>query len=279
MRTRRARLAAEQEPARLFLVEIADRAPAQGSLRVREPGGSEHVREVAGKDCAEVVSALALVIALVIDPNASTEPLPAAPPAPRKPAEPVRPLPQPVPAPQPSTVVWRSAAGLRLGAVGGIAPELAPELGLFVQTRLEQRSAWEPMFRLAFSGARSFEIEAEGGSARFTRLAGRLTFCPVRVPVRGPAALRPCLFGEAGVLTGAGVDAPQAASASVAWLAAGASVHAELVAGEWLLLGLEVDGILPAVRDRFYFDPRGVWEHRVPPFALGATLTAGVRLD
>jgi hypothetical protein len=72
-RTSRARLAAAGERARSFEVAVARRGGRfQGRLDVREPSGAASRREVSGASCAEVVSALALVTALAVDPRAST---------------------------------------------------------------------------------------------------------------------------------------------------------------------------------------------------------------
>jgi len=156
-RTARARHAAEGEAARTLKVEITA-APGrfQGRLAVEDPAGPSAVREVGGASCDEVVSALALIAALTIDPQASTAPTPPSPtpPAPQRttPAlQPPAPAPQrttpapqpPAPAPQPTPRripvtpprISPSSPGSTLpgvappeGRVGGEAPSLAPAL-------------------------------------------------------------------------------------------------------------------------------------------------------
>src|SRR6185503_7235907 len=67
-RTPRVRAAQPDEPARSVDVAIVSQGSvAQGLLVVSGTDGSSTRREVTGNDCAEIVSALALVAALVID--------------------------------------------------------------------------------------------------------------------------------------------------------------------------------------------------------------------
>jgi hypothetical protein len=74
-RTDLVRRAAEGEPARAFVVNITRDANAiRGALSITGLDGSVSKREVSGESCNEVVSALALITALAIDPLASTAP-------------------------------------------------------------------------------------------------------------------------------------------------------------------------------------------------------------
>jgi len=86
-RTNRIRAAKEGEPALLFRVEVL-RGPdgPAGRLSVRELDGTRTERAVKGATCEEVVSAMALIAAILVDPNASLDPLaPAAVTAPDRP--------------------------------------------------------------------------------------------------------------------------------------------------------------------------------------------------
>lgn len=74
-RTDLVRRAAEAEPARAFVVNITrDTNSIRGALSITGLDGSVSKREVTGESCNEVVSALALITALAIDPLASTAP-------------------------------------------------------------------------------------------------------------------------------------------------------------------------------------------------------------
>jgi hypothetical protein len=235
-------------------------------------GGAESVREVSAADCAEVVSALALVVALVIDPNASTDPLP-----PEQPAEQRLEPPSAAPRQAPETPHFRWGLEASLGVTGGIAPDLAPLVGLAATVSREPGGIWAPLLSFGVIAAQSFEVAAADGTAVFGRLAARLAFCPIRAPAVGSIALRPCAFVEAGALRGEGFDTPDAASATVLWLAGGAALRFEVSVAELFVLGAEAGATLPAFHDRFFFDPRRAWEYQVPAVGGWAALFGGVR--
>src|SRR5262249_29170838 len=74
-RTTRARFVDETPDVRSFKVAVRNQAErAVGSL-VSNTAETGAERKVSGKTCAEVVSALALITALAIDPSASTRPV------------------------------------------------------------------------------------------------------------------------------------------------------------------------------------------------------------
>ncbi len=83
-RTAKARVAAAGEKARTFTVRLAQEGGSiRGRLAIDESAAQTEIREVTGERCAEVISALALITALAVDPQASTAPparLPALPP-------------------------------------------------------------------------------------------------------------------------------------------------------------------------------------------------------
>lgn len=97
-RTDRIREAAGDESAVVFRLEVEPgKDHASGRLTVREPDGSETEREVVGASCQEVVSAMVLIAAVLLDPNASLEPLaPPSPPPPKPPSPPPPPRSLPV---------------------------------------------------------------------------------------------------------------------------------------------------------------------------------------
>jgi hypothetical protein len=79
-RTERVRRAAEGEPARVFVVVVTrETSTIRGVLSIMSLDGAVSRREVRGESCDEVVSALALMMALAVDPLAATAP--ASPPA------------------------------------------------------------------------------------------------------------------------------------------------------------------------------------------------------
>ena len=69
------RLARPNERARMFVVDIEQpKGRTFGRLTVRNPEGLQTVREIEAKDCSEAVDALALVVALAVNPRAADTP-------------------------------------------------------------------------------------------------------------------------------------------------------------------------------------------------------------
>jgi hypothetical protein len=113
-RTPRVRPAVGDEPALRFAVEVAGSGAAwSGRLTVREVSGAVTVREVAGTSCMEIVSAVALIAAILVDPGASTDPIVAQAP----PAAPSTPVPEPR--------RWGLGAGAGVGAESAPSPVAA----------------------------------------------------------------------------------------------------------------------------------------------------------
>src|SRR3954452_323773 len=82
-RTARARFVDSSSGVRIFVVAVEPEGEgAKGRLTSRRGDVVGAPRQVTGKTCADVVSALALIAALAIDPQASTSPRPAPVPAP-----------------------------------------------------------------------------------------------------------------------------------------------------------------------------------------------------
>jgi hypothetical protein len=275
-RTRRAELIAGDAP-RSFSVTLSNEPGRNvGRIEIRGPGGAVSTREVAGQTCQGVVSALALIAALAVDPLAAE-----APPPPVRPVE--APSPSPVPASDegaraggaPRTFV---AAGVNGGAVVGLFPKAAPRVSLFLEARLERSSPLAPSARLSLSGAASSSVDAPPGSATFRLLAAALDACPLEVRFAPALRATPCAFVELGVLTGsgAGVDLPDVKSRR--WVALGGSARLT-----WILLGslfLEAHGRLeaPLARDTFVLAaPERVVVHTVPAVLGSAELGVGVR--
>src|SRR5689334_23382485 len=72
-RTSRVRWVSEGERARVFVVTLSQTdKESSGHLVVRLPNESESERDVTGDTCEEVASALALMAALSVDPDAAS---------------------------------------------------------------------------------------------------------------------------------------------------------------------------------------------------------------
>lgn len=134
----------KQHRARRVRIELAASGRDIVGRLISGDGKNQSSREVRGKDCREVGSALAIAVALTIDPEAlglgDSEP-PAKPPTTSEPAKPAQPKPPsaPPPAPPPpppetsppapTKVSWGLGAGLELEDAWG--PRMSPGVHVF----------------------------------------------------------------------------------------------------------------------------------------------------
>jgi len=263
-RTPRARPAVGSEPALRFVVEVAAKSPPWvGRLTVQDLGGATTVREVPGASCQEVVSAMALIAAILVDPDASTEPWRPPPPAPAAPA--ARP-----------TSPWWFGMGAGLGVES--TPTPVPAAAVSVAAVLAQdRTAW---FGLGLVHVPGVTVSRASGDGVFRWTAARASACALRWPGSGPVAARPCALLEAGALHAAGQRTVDRQQVDVPWLAGGLGL--QLVATPVAPLALVLEGgvVIPWRRDRFYFDPDGNDNvaFRVPAVGLSARLGLVVHL-
>jgi hypothetical protein len=286
-RTPRARAAAEGESATRFVVTIVAKGNQhQGELSVESPEGGRATRSVRAASCQDVASALALVAALTIDPDAISrlsEPPPdktPPAPAPAPPASPA-PTPEPKPAPTPRPVLtpptdhWEFFVGIGAEATGGAVPPLSVAPRAIVGAG--RRDGLSPAAFLSLSRAAG-HTDVDGlGRADFTLLAARLEGCPVRLAL-GPLAALPCAGAEVGRLAAEGSGIQQTDSASRWWAAATLRGSLELRPVPALALAVSAGALLPFTRDHFVFVD-GAAEHlahRAPALAgfAGLSLTA-----
>jgi hypothetical protein len=286
-RTDRLQLAGEAGASTLYRVRAAAAAAgAHGTLEIVEPSGPASSRAVDAATCDEAVDALALIVALAIDPNASTAPhallsapAPTPAPAPEQPppaARPVAMAPAPRATAQPTR--WRFAATAGATFVTGAAPALLVGPAVSIEAAAEPPGtgvAAAPAVRLGFVRAASPTVSAGVGAARFTWTVGRLEGCPVRAALGAWEAM-PCVRFDGGVLeaTGADVDVPSAASRP--WLAVGGVARVRWRPGAFFL---EVDGGVSAAltRDHFYFDQPPTTIYDVPGAGAQGDVAAGAR--
>jgi hypothetical protein len=240
-RTERARVATPGEAARAFLVTVTpETGTIRGLLSITSLGGSVSRREVTGDTCSEVVSALALITALAIDPSAATAPNPLGPsPAPAgeegviqgapvvvppdpalpttAPAGAVTPAVQRPPAPPPErpadrapAIVSAPATGstdrLRwaVGGEGHVLAGLVPALGFggggFVDVTGTQHGHLVPSFRVAAFVADARVAFSSVVGATIDWFVARLEACPVRFAWTREWALSACAALDAGVI-------------------------------------------------------------------------------
>ncbi|MEZ4220201.1 MAG: hypothetical protein R3B13_04670 [Polyangiaceae bacterium] len=235
-------------------------SPWRGTLSYEGRDGSGQ-RSVEGEECDEVVSALALMLALLVDPDAelpsptkseaAPEPMPPTvgpPPRIRRPAPPRR-----------SVHPFLAVRGGTMRGVGdGYAPQLAAGLGAFF-------ASWPGMW----PGVRVDALLARGdadnaaGSAHFDWMALRAAAC-ARHPLDRAFAVQECLTFEGGRLTGEGsnIDAPRTATAP--WLGPGGQLAFAVAPLRPLRILAEAGATVMLTRDSFYFRPAEV-VHRIAP--------------
>ena len=298
-RTTRAELVARAADAsRSFLVTLSSEpGRAVGRIEIDGPAGAVATREVAGQTCGGVVSALALVAALAVDPLATDLPAADSPaadsPAADSPAslQPgagathVAPRPRPVAMGDEEERAGRTsrsntvvATGLDGGAVIGLFPNPAPSVSIFGEVQLERGSVLAPSARLSLSGAVSSSAAAPPGSAKFRWLAAVLDGCPLDFRLLPVLHLTPCAFMEVGVLAGSGAGVAMPEVESRRWLALGGS--GRLRWSFFRSFFVEAQGRLeaPLARDTFVLAvPERVVVHTVPSVLGSFGLGAGVR--
>jgi hypothetical protein len=148
-RTSRAEWQSEGDDLRHFDVRVERHGTrsATGRLEIRAPGVAAATRNVKGRNCDEVVEALALVTALAVDPKAKTAPLPDLGPEPPPIEPPVEAPPPPLEPPPPPP------GSDRAGATGSGAPRTEYViLQLLREPRQLGSAAW-PIDGVATPGA------------------------------------------------------------------------------------------------------------------------------
>lgn len=241
-------------------------------LRVRELDGAETTREVEGVSCDEVLSALALIAVVLVDPSALeknttfdvaspriTEPREAG-------ARRRRPW-----------CLWRVGAGVNGGVESAVSPDVTVVAALQLEALLGGDGTFSPRAAVALERSAGNTLSTPGGNAHFVWTAARVTGCPLRFPSSGQLAVRPCLFMDVGVLDVTGEQTFRASSTRVSWFSLGALAHAELWPVKRLALGLDAGVVTPFVRDRFFFDPGDAASTLTVP-RLGLTLRSGLTL-
>ncbi len=250
-------------------------AQASGTLEVVQQATAPTRREFTSSSCAEVGSALALVAALALDPNARTEQLPAHPPssavasAPPEtaeapaPAPPASSKPKPAanaglaaplqrPAPGRDYVVWLGPAA---AVAAGYAPEPLVSAGLSLGAR-SLRPGFSPGLQLAALWGKTGTTGPEAAGGSFAWALGRFEACPVQLSLARRLTFEPCVAAELGQLSARGASVGiTPVNAERWWFAAGATFSLHLSLGPWFAR-LGMLALVPATRDEFVFrDP------------------------
>jgi len=244
---------------------------ARGRVAVKQAGRLTE-RELRGRDCDEVVEALALIVAITIDPEADTRPHPRE----ETPPSPAPEAPSPLTR-EPPPPPWGLRAGVALVIDGAIAPD--PSFGQRAFVSFVRPSPEAPLSSVgaAVTLVRSGTVDvAPGESAAFEHFTVRLEGCSFGLQ-KGALRLEPCLFGEGGLLSAQGTHPAQSLTRTVGWAALGPLANASVTILPVLSLRADLGAVFALTRYRFAFiDEPAVVE--TPAVALTASLGLAVAL-
>ncbi len=264
-RTARLRPARAGEHATTLSVKLlGEETGVRGRLTVHKGNGEVLSREVPGRTCQEVVSAMALIAAPMVDPLAVVSGGSVAAPQPLPPTPP--PAVAPPTASSPSVRAWVFGVEQRLTARSAVAPGWAwgEALGFIA---LWQASSLRPSLELSVQRARAHTSQPFG-SADLTWTAGQLALCPWGVEPAAGWDVRACAVLQIGRLLGTGYATRDPGEGSIFWSSAGAQLEGRVRLVGPLWLGLEAAIVRPFSRESFYVAPSQTL-HRVPTWGGG----------
>jgi hypothetical protein len=258
----------------------------RGKVEIVEPSGANVTRRLEGRDCAEVVEALAFIVAELgravsiegeADAPADPDRAPTAPkPAPPSSRQAAKLALEEDTTPEPAR--WRVQAGVGLQALSALMPDWA--LGQLIYAELDRTRAGLPSAvaaRLSASRAASGTIRGAIGDAEMLWLSLRGEAC-VRFG-REPFWASPCATFDVGWLDATGSRAANSTTKRAAWLSPGLTARVTLVALKFLVLEPEAGVFVPLSRPRLFFggpESEGETIHRVGAVGFRAGLAVGV---
>ena len=184
---RSARIRFSREPGAGLALRVANRLAAEPAGRPRRcrlpaPTVRAHERRLGAASCGEALDALALMIAVLLEPHALVAPPPLA---------------QRSAAPAPPPRRWGVGVGADAHTISGPMPQAAPGVAVGVAVAPEPGTGhrfWSPAARLRWAHDWLGEWQAPGGTADFTLDSLELDICPVALGTAGFAA-RACAAG------------------------------------------------------------------------------------
>ncbi len=277
-------------------IEVAPRGVVVADLKVLEPDGRRFQRRIEAPSCAAATDALALVVAITLDPSAATgdatgatgtdarsgvtdatpappaEPSPAASLAPPPPVGPETELVRETPAT--AAEGYRFTAAILAEAVAGPAPEVVPGPAIEIQAAFDRASILSPALALTFAHLWSDALNEDGGTAGFTLDLVGLDACPVRLGLSRLEA-RVCAAGQVGRLAAQGSNTYDPRSVSRPFATAGGTVRFAILL-PWRIEVRARFGVGATLwRDAFEFTPEVF--HRVASVTLVGDVGIGVR--
>lgn len=279
------------ETATQIVVIVRAGERATGTLEVTQTGAQPTRREFSSSSCAEVGSALALVTALTLDPNARTEQLPThsaasfaptaglvlpevPPPAPTAKPTPPKPAlaPQPVPsAPNKGFVAWLGPA-VSLGLGYAAKPLVAVGLSLGARS---PKNGWSPGLQLTPLWGSTGETGPATAGGAFSWALGRLEGCPLRLAATEALTFEPCVAAEIGRVSARATEAEiTPVSVERWWFAAGGTFSLHFSRGSWFARAGALL-LVPATRDEFVFRTPDRSIQQASPLLVGGSLALG----
>ena len=285
----------------------APRGGAASELVIVQPDGKRSSRRLSAASCAEATDAIALIIALTLDPMSASvsaaapptatnepprTPLAAAParqPAPARSAEtPTGPQQEASPSPSPDreasiaasppappvVAQRRFGGGAAAQELFGLAPGALPGLGVYLIAALDRDALWSPALVVAGTHSWSNGLLEPGGTAAFTLDAITLDACALRLHV-APFEARACGTALYGRLGATGSDTYSGATAARPFAAAGGALLFSMELGRLFELSGRFGAAASLIRDSFAFTPAVF--HHTAAVTIAAGLGLGVR--
>lgn len=269
-----ARTSAWLAPSSPFAVTVAIERDTQGwSGRVTFTHTEQStVRDLRAAGCHELVQALAFIVAILIDPQASTSSLPRS----DKGVPVVALSPAVALPPRPSQPAIWFVVGPQVAIQTGVLREVTIGEQLFFGIGRGDRSLMLSSARVSFGRAVAHTTSPESGNpADFVLETARLEGCPLRWN-KGRLAFEPCTFAELGRLRATGGHASGNVTHDQLWGSLGLLLKPSWTFSQRLVLGASLGMELPLSRYRFAFT-REPELTGTPAVGLDASFFLGVR--
>jgi hypothetical protein len=247
----------------------------RATLQIAHPSGRRSTRSVEAAGCELALDALALVLAITLDPGSLLAAPPPRPPPARKTTAKQAESEQPD-RPSPAAVAPRTAldAGPTGQALWGPAPGILPGFAWHMRLGSHPLRLWSPLLALSIEHAERDGFVATGGTARFALTDIAADICALGLGAR-PLTLRPCAWAMAGRLLASGSDTYEPAEVKrTFWVLGGSLLMGGQLGARFSILGALRAGT-PLVRDAYQFEPNVF--HPVSPWTFGVAAGIGYR--
>ena len=246
------------------------------TLETESKTASGH-RTIEAATCQGLANATALIVALMIDPDAVALRTSK---AKGEEAQPLPPVATPAltePSAEPGRQGARTSQGLLgVAAAGSLGVLPSPDVGISASVGIAG-SRWRVEARAVYG---LFEAQSEplsalsGAYGRFSFVAGTLAGC---MTFHGPRLeMGPCASAEAGDVRGQGIGPFQTTRKDTPWFALGGGGFLAIQANAWLFFPIHADVVFPLWRPHYVFNnvPTPIYQSRL----AGGRLTAGAEL-